>query len=342
MPTAKQNLNFVPWVSGIAQAGKALKLGSALDESEDMVYGFDGTKMRRGGQVHAHRIPFREGLVIAEHFLDEELIERNWTGNPTDIPNTYSFVSPSVIRGDFSSAGTGGSIQKLMTDGAGDELVKFLVLTLNADPAIAETQTTLISVQARMKFNELPAWGGLGGSFEGFHIIVDPGKPGDGATDEWHLDMGWASNGIQILNESGAYAEISGIGGVVNHLSAADSSDYIDAEWHTWRVDITRLADTAGPVRHYIASLYLDEVLIFSNIEMENLTIVPTATILTWFPDIGVTGIDVEVDNIDTPATIRTLNDINRFEIPQESIVTKFERASIAVGSRVVQSTCNA
>lgn len=324
MPTRLGKLTRTPMRGGIKKFGDGLKPPfTQRDTSIDFIADLEGSKKRRGGQEHIHRVPFREGHALAEHFNNDKLEDRGWTGTTSNLGQTL-FHDPSVIRFEKDNPFQ-ANLTHLLQDEDGDELVPFLVETLDTDLAVAATQATEINIAWRMRLVDLPPTVGFG-------IKVDPGKPGDGATAEWVLDMQFnTGSGISFATES-ATPEVSVISGVTNPLSAADSTVYLDTEWHSWRVAITRDPDTGGPVRHYKAALYFEEELIFGNIEISNASVTDEVEI-TWEPPVA-DEIIFEMDFIDVDARIQTIESYVPFRIPQDEIVTKVSRGALFCGSR--------
>ncbi len=316
----------IPWVSSLLLNGKGPKPASGLTVCDDFVYDFNGAKRRRGGQLHAHRIPFREGRALSEHFLDQDkLHDRGWVTNRLVEEYFEEFYfERSVIRGAFHSS-TARFVDHSLFDVAGDEVVPYLV---QSSPTSSQIDVARITFRAR--FEDLPAT-----ADGGWTVSVDPGKPGDGSTAEWLLIIKFASDGIFILNESGSMEDVQAQSGVTNHLTASATTDYIDTEWHNWRFDVTRLADTGGPVRHYIVSVYLEEVLIYSSFDIENASTASADFSMLWAPKIaGGSSCIVEVDHVEVIADSKAIHEMADYTIPQDEIVTKFSRAAVFVGDR--------
>lgn len=310
---------------GIKKFGESLKPPfTQRDTSIDFIPDLEGSKKRRGGQEHIHRIPFREGQALSEHFNSSDLAARGWTGSGTPPSAPFHFFAPSVILGEKTS-GLADTLSHTLLDGNGDEILPFLVETLDSDIAVAETQATEINIAWRTKFTDLPT------SAAGFSISVTPGFPGDGVTNEWFFTIYFTDSGIFVETES-ATTEVSVVSGVTNPLSAADSTVFIDTDWHNWRAKIYRVADTTGPVRHYKADLYMEEVLIFGNIEITNVSSLDGVTI-GWLPT-GGEAIEVELDHIDIDARLQTIESYVPFRIPQDEIVSKVSRGALFCGSR--------
>ena len=331
MPTNKGTLANTPWRAGVSQFGKSIKAAFSLKESEDFIWGLDGTKSRRGGQEHVHRVPFREGQVFAEHFLDSDLKLREWKGvigASTDIdPDLlgFTFPEPSVMRGSFPIGLNRKLTHDLYDPDGVTESMPTLVQTLSTDLAIAETEALVIPISFRLKLTDLPA------PPEEFSITIEPG------TDpEWFLFTSFSSSGLFVTTESGT-TEISAITGVTNPFAVADSTDFLDTEWHNWRYDIRRIADTVGPIRHYLMDVYFEEDLIFGDVEIQTSLVPPRVARvdLIWNPDaFSSDALDVEIDHIDIDAQIQRIDSYVPFRIPQDEIVTKISRAAVFAGSR--------
>lgn len=316
-------LHLIPYTPGIKTFGKGRKTPRGLSVCEDWEYELDGTLKRRGGQVRLNQVPVRQGLASID-FLDDE-ITVPWTFVNTN--NTFlNFLHPSVVRvfGPSGAVLSAGAIEFENVDGNGDEIFPILVETLSTDQATAATQTLVSRTVVRARFETLPA---IGSGY--FRVSVDPGRPSGSA--EWSLVISWNSDGIRVQVPAATHDEISGIAGVTDHLGSNDSSDYIDSEWHTWRMDVTLTGSD------YFLALYLDEVLIYSGAEILDTSSDPSSSTpksaLLFQSNSGAAIFDVEVDSFDAHTTDEPIRSLARFEVPEE-LVSPPQRAAFYAGTR--------
>lgn len=326
-------MSLFPWEGGINVNGAAdVKHPASLGIAENIVYGFAGEKMRRGGQQHLNRIQVREGTAFEDHFLDLTLSEQKW-------PLLYRAISPN----HFISTSRRTSVrvsQAVGTVGASSSIanvlkgatqptnkMKYLVQTLSTDPDESLRQTTEINVQWRTRGDFWPSYALAGQAFVG--VEVEPGRPGGVGDPEWHLHVRFGDGVLGVRNEAGTFVAPTyqtgiSIGELLGHK-----------DYHTWRVAIHRNADSGG-IRHYVGDLYYEDRLIATGFQIDNDSIAGTTFVkLEWDTGGGVGTFDVEFDSIDVQAELQEIRGLYEFaENPSDQEGTNRMRA-IYAGTRV-------
>jgi hypothetical protein len=315
-------INLMPWIGGLSTFGHAaIKRKEGLQNSQNLQYDFDGTKHRRGGQRHLHKIPVYEGYAFEEHFLDRTVDTGVWT--ETTGTTTFDTSTYSVLRGTTTGAGTGTQVASL-EDSEGTALYKDLVQTVST----AATETDEMNICFRTRFHTLNAHSGS----NYFSIRVDTGT-----ADEWILDIHFGNDGIFFLTAPATWTEVSLTSGVVDERSAGVSSEYLlqkssalaNSSWHNWRVKITYNGSA------YKGTLYLEEVAIYSNIPIY--TVNPNANAravtLSWVHGSGVT--DVSIDNIEIQGEVQKIRGLSEFRKSHPSTVVG--RTIFYAGTRMYQ-----
>lgn len=198
-------LPHIPWTGGLKiDRNPTLAHSSQLQEANDIVYGFDGTRLKRGGQSHRNRIPIPGG-VIDDHFTKAP--PGDWDASDPTPPVTLE--NDTEWRGVLT-AGQSVSFTR-------DRVGKF---------------PQAFTARVRIKTADLVT----SGSF--FELIVDPGT-GSGL---YRLGVKILSaTGIQLETADGVYTTISSSNGTIEDFPfTSGGAEFYDIDnFHTWRFDMT-------------------------------------------------------------------------------------------------------
>jgi hypothetical protein len=335
---------MMPWEGGLALSGSPdIRHPSALQLAEDIVYDHAGAKLRRGGQVHLHRVPIREGTVLEDHFLALTLDSARWPVTSISANHHLSSFRRSVLHASQVSGTTGGTTtisNVTKGDTFPDNKMKYLVNTLSSDEREKENQATTISIQWRMRgsgpLGTTVQYGwpdySVGSPTENYvGIEVEAGRPGGSDRPEWHLDLRFGQGLMLARNASGTMAAVS-------FLSTFDDDEMLrGGDFHTWRADITRNTDTGAspPVRRYLCDLYCEEVQVASTIEIDNDSAAGTAFAQLTFDTTGASNLDFEIDSFDVQAEVQEVRGLFEFSEDPTDIEGATRKRAIYAGSRI-------
>lgn len=332
------NLKFFPWEGGLSLTGSPdVKHPHALSLAEDIVYDYSGSKTRRGGQEHMHKIAIREGEVFEDHFLDQDLDTVRWPVSLRTIHANHSLSAyrRSILRVEQKTGTTLGvtSIQNQALGGLDDRYkMPHLVQTLSEDEAKAADQATTISVQIRFKGTDMPRFDS-GFTEKGLRLVVQPGRPGDIEVPEWHLDCYFHETGIRLRDEGGTYDSISSnLPSYVTFKPAL--SDFGQAsEWLTYRFDITYNGT------NYVTSIFVNDVQLVENRNIDNDSVVGTGYVKLEFDSGTNTGtpdtLDIEVDSIDIDARVQEVRGLFEFSEDPTDVEGATRKRALYAGSRI-------
>lgn len=308
MPSTAPKLNLFPWIGGLQLWGSsATKPPQGLVVSEDFVYDFDGTKRRRGGQIHAHRVPLREGGAFDHEFLGNVLDTDIWTETASaDV--SLGLTGPSLLH--VTTPGSGTSTYSITASLLDSKIRALIDSTSTPDLSLSPPETTLITITTRLRFGDetgvkIPT----SGQTNGVDLLVHPGR---GVT-EWKFEIHFNDAGIWVLPKTGAgYQLVTSAAGLVDHLGVANSATFIDNEFHTWRFDITRTGSD------YFLAIYLDEIAIYSGIDIKSA--LTSTSLAGWNFSTGgaVDDINIEIDYLKVDTTDVPIRGLTEFVVPQE------------------------
>jgi hypothetical protein len=195
-------LSLIPWTGGVnRRQNPTLAHWSQLVRAEDVVYGFDGTKRKRGGQSRRNRVPMPGG-PLDDHF----------TRDPT---------------GAWSVSG-GATITAL------DETSwRITQTTVGSPTTLTRTAplefTTPLTLRARLRPKFIEDTGNY------FELQVNVGEVGD-----QRLAVRFTPSGLRILTGTGTYSAPSSVG-TWNDIELTDEGlELFDTvNFHVWRFDLT-------------------------------------------------------------------------------------------------------
>lgn len=195
---------LIPWTGGLnLKQNPTLADPSQLVQADDVVYDFDGTRHKRGGQQHRNRVPTLGGK------LDDHMTQSppgDWASSGA-LPLTL--VSSTEWRGTTSTP----SISR--------------TLTRTYSPKFSAALT----VRVKLKTTEILT----SGAYLGF--TVNPGSTG--TVDQ--LAVRFSAEGVKLLTAAATYSIISTSIGTFNEMALplGGRELYETTQFHTWRFDLT-------------------------------------------------------------------------------------------------------
>lgn len=307
----------------------------------------DGVLERRGGQRNINRVAIREGVAFGDHFTRDALSEDKWPTGDRTFANSYSFYrsGPSVFRFTIPGTASASSAQFL---NATDFSPRILVQSADSlDP----NQTETISIQFIMRIYSLSSTAGQ----NSFQLQWRPGAQEDPDVGEMDFFVSFESDGIYVVNDAGSEQKIDSHSTIVDEAGIGDSkyllwddpgnvptdvdSSVGHSGFHTFRFDVTRTSASGGNNR-YRASLYFDDLLTYSGIQVSSsdaagTALTPTLTIKFASPS-GGDDVDIELDSIDLDAQAQPIRSLFEYRQEDDGVENRPSQTAIYAGSRVL------
>jgi hypothetical protein len=308
-----QRIDLMPWLGGLSRFGHPVnRRAEGLLTAKNIVYDFDGTKHRRGGQDRLFREPVQEGLAFSDHFLDDSLDTDIWTTTAGDV--TFSHVRHSIIRGyDLTvsgSHGTRGQIQASLNDSDNNNYIR---------------SGTPRTINLRTKFIELGNDASPSSANGYFGLFIDDGQ----ATDVvgFKLDIRWGTQGIFTKD-----TEISAAVGVTDELGAGVSKEYMDSHddvtWCNWKFIIR------GGQASKTLDVHLNGTAIYTGAEVEDGSDgAGAAKVILYWKRSANNLMDVYVDNVEIDSNPEPIRGIAEFRSAETSLTTS--RTVFSAGSNM-------
>ena len=213
-------LPLIPWRGGLKlDRNLTLAHHSQLSRADDIIYHFDGTRRKRGGQSHRNRIPIPGGRI------DDHMTKAppgDWTA--TGSVSALTVVDNSTWRAFFSASG---------------------VVTLSKEIKGIGQFPSAFTARVRVKTIDLITSGTY------FRLSADPGT-GSGL---YRLGVRMNGDGIEIETASTVWTVIAPANGTMEdfNLTLNGQELYEIDTFHVWRFDIV-----AGPrVKIYFDELLI-------------------------------------------------------------------------------------
>jgi len=199
---------LIPWTGALnLKQNPTLAHPSQLVQADDVVYDFDGTRHKRGGQSHRNRLPIPAGLV-------DDLMVQAPPGDWLVDSATHAVTHVSSTIWSCNFGGTGSTIFRRHST--------------------REDLVTPLTMRVRLLFNATFS------ATTFFELAADTGE-----ALAKRLAIRWANDGIYILTAGtdGAptYTRISSANGAFNDFSlpAFGLELYDTVKYHTWRIDLS-------------------------------------------------------------------------------------------------------
>lgn len=152
---------------------------------------------------------------------------------------------------------------------------------------------------------------------------------------------------MAVRDESGAFASVSFTSPFsMNALSVNSTFSTLKGQnWHTWRFDIKRNADTGSPaVRHYVCDVYYEDHKVASDVPVDNDSVAGTTFVRMEMDTTGdaAGATDVEVDSLDIQAEVQEIRGLFEFSEDPTDIEGATRKRAIYAGSRIYLDIGNA
>ena len=200
-PTA---IVLIPWNGGLMlRRNPTLAHPSQLAVADDIVYNFDGTRRKRGGQSHRNRIPIPGG-VLDDHFTKDP--PGDWTSSDATPPITLE--DDTIWRGAMTSSGS----------------VSLTRLAPGQLPAA-------FTAQVRIETADLVTVGSY------FEVLVDPGT----GLGLYRLGIRFDAAGVKMETSDSVFELISTTTGTMEdwNLTLSGQELYDTENFHTWKFEMS-------------------------------------------------------------------------------------------------------